>query len=134
MAVLKRVSVLNLSTYLDSVYDQVEGFFVLQDVRRKSTLVTYSRCVEAKLLLNARLQVMVDLAAHLHGFREVTRTGGQDHKLLHGQFVASVGATVDHIERWHRQDDLVVASQLGDVPVTMYVYEFPVNVTKRAES
>ena len=43
------------------------------------------------------------LCAHLQGLCEAGRPDRQDHELLHRQGVARVAASVDDVERWHRQ-------------------------------
>ena len=40
------------------------------------------------------LEVVIYFTAHAHGFRERLGSDWQDHELLHGEFVASVGSTL----------------------------------------
>jgi len=47
-------------------------------------------------------------------------TSGQNHELLHGQLVASMRATVDHIKSRGWQNDVGVTSQISNVPVKKY--------------
>jgi hypothetical protein len=79
-----------------------------------------SRTVESILGLDDIFQVMVHLATHFHRFGETVSASGQDHKLLHGQLVAGVTASVDDVERWHWQDDVLVAGQISEVTVQGY--------------
>ena len=44
-------------------------------------------------------------------------TSWKQHEFLHGQFVASVASTVDDIECWDRQENILVASQVSNVSV-----------------
>lgn len=44
------------------------------------------------------LEVVVDLGPNAHGFPEGAGSHRQDHELLHGQLVSSMGAPVDHVE------------------------------------
>jgi hypothetical protein len=46
--------------------------------------------------------VVVDLSANSHSFLEGAGSHGQNHELLHGQLISSMGASIDHIEglRW----------------------------------
>lgn len=73
-------------------------FFVFQDVGGKATLIPHIGCILAILLLDDILEVVVDLCPDAHGLLEALGPHGQDHELLHGQLVASVGAPIDHIE------------------------------------
>ena len=60
---------------------------------------------------------MVDLRADSHGVSEAGGSSRQEHKLLHGELVAGMRATVDDVERWYWHDDFGVAGQVGDVAV-----------------
>lgn len=71
---------------------------VLKDVGSKATLISYVGGVFAIFALNDTLQVVVDLCAYTHGFPEVLRSHGQDHKLLHGKLVTSMRASINDIE------------------------------------
>lgn len=44
-------------------------------------------------------------------------TCGKDHELLHGQFVSSMAASIDNIECWDWQNDLLVSGKIGYVTV-----------------
>lgn len=46
-------------------------------------------------------QVVINLCSNEHGLLEVCDTTREDHELLYGWLVASVGTTVDDIERWN---------------------------------
>lgn len=99
----------------DGIGDQDESLLVGLNVGGEATLISHSGSIQTELSLDDVLQVMVHLGAHLHGLSEAGGTSGQDHELLHGQFVASMAATVNDIESGHRQDDFLVASQIGNV-------------------
>ena len=73
-------------------------FFVLQDVGGKATLISHVGGILPIFLLDDILQVVVNLCSDAHGLPEVFGPNRKDHKLLHGQLVASVRATVDDIE------------------------------------
>lgn len=73
-------------------------FFVLQNVGGKATLVAHVGGVFAVFLLDDVLQVVVDLSTDTHGLLEVACSNWEDHELLHGQLVASVGASIDDVE------------------------------------
>lgn len=105
----------------DGVADQAQGLLVRLNVGGEATLIAHSGGIQTELGLDNVLQMMVHLGAHLHGLGKAGGTGGQDHELLHGQLVAGVAAAVDHVEGGHGQDDLLVASQIGDVFVQWHV-------------
>lgn len=73
-------------------------FFVLQDVGGKATFISHVGGIFAVFLLDDILQVVVDLSTNAHGLFEVACSNWEDHELLHGQLVASVGTPVDDIE------------------------------------
>jgi hypothetical protein len=50
---------------------------------------------------------MVDLNADLHCLSERLSSSRENHKLLTGETITSVGAAVDHIKRRHRHDEVV---------------------------
>ena len=81
------------------------------------TFVSDVASILSILLLDDGFQMMINLGSHFHGFFEGLRSDRQNHELLHGQLVARVAAAVDDVEGGHRQDDVVVAGQIGDVPV-----------------
>ena len=54
---------------LDGLDDEVEPLLVLEDVGREAALVAHVARVLAVLGLDHRLEVMVDLGAHLHRLR-----------------------------------------------------------------
>ena len=68
------------------------------------------------VILSAAMANVVGALAEGHTCRE-------DHELLHGQFVASVAATVDDVEGRHRQDQIFVASQVSNVPVQWHTLQ-----------
>lgn len=84
------------------VYLSSLTFLVLQDVGCKASLVSYIGGVLAIFLLDDILEVVVDLSTNTHGLLEATSTYRQDHELLHSQFVACMGATIDDIESLKR--------------------------------
>ena len=57
------------------------------------------------------------LSTDLQGLREGGSTDRHNHELLESQLVTSVLTTIDHVERWHRQHKLVIASQVTEVLV-----------------
>ena len=57
----------------------------------------------------------VELRAHPHGLRKASRSGGEEHELLHGQLVASVPTFVDDIEEGNGHDDVLDSSQVSNV-------------------
>lgn len=71
---------------------------VLQDVGCKAALITHIGGVLPILGLDDSLEVVVDLGTNAHGFLEGAGSHRQNHKLLHGQLVSSMGAPIDHIE------------------------------------
>jgi len=73
-------------------------FTILQDVGGESTLVAHVGGVLAVLLLDDPPQGLVELRPHAEGVPEGLGTHGENHELLHGQFVTGMGASVDHIE------------------------------------
>lgn len=73
-------------------------FLVFQDVWCKATFIAHIGGILAIFLLDDIFKIVVDLGSNPHGFFEGARTNGQDHELLHGKFVTSMRATVDHIE------------------------------------
>mmetsp|Transcript_35903 Transcript_35903/g.94395 ORF Transcript_35903/g.94395 Transcript_35903/m.94395 type:complete len:425 (-) Transcript_35903:517-1791(-) len=103
----------------DRLLQQVETLLVLENVGRKAALVANVASVLAILLLDDRLEIVVDLGTHLHRVLERARADRQDHELLHRELVARMAAAVDHVERRHRKVHLVgrVAGELGNVLV-----------------
>lgn len=73
-------------------------FFVLQDVGCKATFVSDVSGVFAVFLLDDVLQVVVDLSTDAHGLFETACSNWENHELLHGQLVASMGTSIDDIE------------------------------------
>lgn len=55
------------------------------------------------------------LRSDLHCLRERRRSCGEDHEFLESQTVPSMLSTVDHVERWHRHNQLVVPRQIREV-------------------
>jgi len=99
----------------DGFRDEKESVLVVEDIRGETTFIPHRGGVQTKLGLDDSFEVVVDLCAHAHGFSEGGGTSGEDHELLHGQLVASVGSTVDDVESRHRQDHVGAASQGGNV-------------------
>lgn len=95
--------------------DQLECLLIFKNVGRKSSLVANTGGIETVLFLDDSLQVVVHFTAHFHGLSEGSGAGGQNHKLLHGQFIASMRATVDDIESGHGQDYVLVAGQVSQM-------------------
>ena len=125
----KEAHLSRVSGLLDGGRAQVERLFVVKNIGRKTTLITDGRRVQTVALLDLTLHIrvnktsglqylemMVHLAAHAHRLLERLGAGGQEHELLHGEFVARVTAAVDHVEGGRRQDDLLGAGEVGDVP------------------
>lgn len=73
-------------------------FTVFQDVGGKASLVTHIGSILAVFLLDDTLEVVIDFSPNAHGITETFSSHRQDHELLHGQLVACMGASVDHIE------------------------------------
>merc|ERR1719409_2462743 len=115
LAVLAELRGCNVHADLDLA--GVASLLVGLDVRGEATLVTNIAGILPVLLLDDSFQVVVDLAADLHGLLEGLSTGGADHELLHGQTVARVRAAVDHVHPGHGKADLAGAGQVGDVLV-----------------
>lgn len=88
-------------------------FLVLQDVGGKSSLITHIGGILAILGLDNAPQVVVDLGPHPHGLFEAASPHRQDHELLHGQLVASMGATIDDIEGLERRQLFTMPSFLS---------------------
>jgi hypothetical protein len=57
-----------------------------------------------------------------NGIIAPTLTCGQDHKLLHGELVASMGTTIDYIKCRNRQNDIGVTSKVSNVPVKATIF------------
>lgn len=73
-------------------------FLVLQDIWSKAPFVAYIGGILTVFALDDVFEIMVDLCPDAHGLFEGVCTDGQDHELLHSQFVSSMRATIDHIE------------------------------------
>jgi len=48
---------------------------------------------------------MIRLGTNLHRFRVTCSSSGKKHKLLEGEAIVGVRATVDDIESWVREDE-----------------------------
>eukprot|EP00045_Choanoeca_perplexa_P018631 m.293218 g.293218 ORF g.293218 m.293218 type:complete len:339 (+) comp19454_c0_seq1:41-1057(+) len=94
---------------------EIQPFFVVLNGRSKASFVSNIASILAVLRLDDLLQMMVRLRTHSHGFCKAGRTGWQDHKLLHSQTVASVGAAVNDIEARHGQHQLLLVSMSSQV-------------------
>ena len=68
------------------------------NVGSKAALIADVAGIDAVLVLDDCLEMVVDLAAHAHGLAEGRRANGKNHKLLHRKTVASMRAAVDHVE------------------------------------
>ena len=88
-------------------------FIVLQDVGCKATLITHIGGVLPILGFDDPLEVVVDLGPNAHGFPEGAGSHRQDHELLHGQLVSSMGAPIDHVEGLRQGES---AQNLGQFP------------------
>lgn len=108
-------------TLLNGLLDELEALLVVLNVRSESTFVTNVDGILAVLGSNDGLEVVVDFDADAHGLREARGANGEDHELLHGKLVASVGAAVDHVKRGDGEDELVgaLAGELGNVPANL---------------
>ena len=95
--------------------NEVEGVRVDENVGSESTLVTDVGGVLAELLLGQSLEVVVGFGTHSHGFGERSGSVGEEHELLHGELVASMGSAVDDVENWNGEGQFlgVVSSELG---------------------
>ena len=109
---------------LDGLNKELKSLPVVLEVGGEATLVTDGGGVQAVLLVDQLLEVVVQLAAHPHRLGEAGGASGQNHELLeemsstgfiqttmlelmtnlHGELVASVAATVDDVEarNWHK--------------------------------
>jgi hypothetical protein len=88
-----------------------------RDVWRETALVADVDRILAVLLLDHGLERLVALRADLHGLTEGGGAHWHEHELLEREVVASVAASVDHIEGWHRKDELGVAGEVSEVLV-----------------
>lgn len=73
-------------------------FTVFQDVGGKASLITHIGSILAVLLLDDTLEVVIDFSPDAHSIAEAFSSYRQDHELLHGQFVACMGTSIDHVE------------------------------------
>ena len=48
---------------------------------------------------------MIRLGTNLHRFRETGSAGGEKHKLLEGETIVGVRATIDDIKSWAWEDE-----------------------------
>ena len=109
---------------LDGLNKKLKSLPVVLEVGGEATLVTDGGGVQAVLLVDQLLEVVVQLAAHPHRLGEAGGAGWENHELLeeisstgfiqtimlelmtnlHGELVASVAATVDDVEarNWHQ--------------------------------
>ena len=110
-----------VASLFDRFNEEVETFLVVLNVRRETTFVTDVARILAVLLLDDGLQVVVDFGAHLHRLLEGGSADRQDHELLHGELVTGVGTTVDDVESRHREHQLAVTGEVGDVLVERHV-------------
>lgn len=94
---------------------------VVENVGSEAALVTDSGGIKTEAGVDDLLEVVVHFGTNLHGLGEGGSTGGQNHELLHGQLVAGMGATVDHIESRSREDDVGVAGQVSNVSVEYFI-------------
>mmetsp|Transcript_39114 Transcript_39114/g.92556 ORF Transcript_39114/g.92556 Transcript_39114/m.92556 type:complete len:501 (+) Transcript_39114:284-1786(+) len=101
----------------DGLHEKVEPLLVLLDVGGEAALVADVARVHAVLLLDHSLQRVVHLNRHADGLLERLGADRADHELLHGEAVAGVGATVDHVHPGDRHDHLLHTSEVGEVLV-----------------
>merc|ERR1719411_833419 len=106
-----------ISGNLDGLNKELKSLPVVLEVGGEATLVTDGGGVQAVLLVDQLLEVVVQLAAHPHRLREAGGAGGENHELLHGELVASMAAAVDDVEarNWHKH--VLHPSEVGDVTV-----------------
>ena len=104
----------SVASGFDGSDNEVEGVRVDENVGSESTLVTDVGGVLAELLLGQRLEVVVRFGTHSHRFGERSGAVGEEHELLHGELVASMGTAVDDVENWNREGEFlgVVSSEL----------------------
>ena len=57
------------------------------------------------------------ITTHSHYFAEGSRSCWQNHELLHGQFVSSVGPSIDDIEGRYWKNNLFVSREIRCVPI-----------------
>mmetsp|Transcript_29550 Transcript_29550/g.94036 ORF Transcript_29550/g.94036 Transcript_29550/m.94036 type:complete len:452 (+) Transcript_29550:172-1527(+) len=101
---------------LDSLHHQLQtGAGIARG--SEPALVADRGGVTAKLLLDDALERVVALAADPHRLLERLGAHRDDEVLLEGEFVASVRASVDHVEARHRHHELGVSRQVGEVAV-----------------
>mmetsp|Transcript_55960 Transcript_55960/g.141697 ORF Transcript_55960/g.141697 Transcript_55960/m.141697 type:complete len:381 (+) Transcript_55960:347-1489(+) len=103
----------------DGIHQHIQGFIVVLHARGKATLIAHIAGVLSIFLLDARLQVVVHLSSHDHRLHKTGRANWQDHKLLAGQAVARMAATIDHVHGRHRHHKVVqrLPTQLRNVLV-----------------
>lgn len=89
---------------LDSLSKEVERLLSTRDIGGKTTFVTDIGGVNTVLLGDDLLQGVVGLGTHLHSFSEAGSTSGEEHELLEGKGVTSVGTTVDDVESRNGKD------------------------------
>ena len=112
---------------LDGLNKELKSLPVVLEVGGEATLVTDGGGVQAVLLVDQLLEVVVQLAAHPHRLGEAAGASGQNHELLeemsstglvqpimlwlsynlHGELVASVAAAVDDVEARNRHQHIL---------------------------
>mmetsp|Transcript_9771 Transcript_9771/g.18949 ORF Transcript_9771/g.18949 Transcript_9771/m.18949 type:complete len:448 (+) Transcript_9771:1411-2754(+) len=95
-----------VTSCLDGFRQQFQSLIVLLDVRGEPSLVSHVGRVCAVLLLDHRLQTLVDLCDQTDALRETRGACGEDHELLHCQLVACMRPSVDDVAHRHRQHQL----------------------------
>lgn len=70
-----------------------------------------------KTLLLLTPLIHLNQSFDVYGMRQYVGTCGKDHELLHGQFVSRVATSIDNIQCWDWQNDLLVSGKIGYVTV-----------------
>lgn len=81
------VDLAGVACLVDGYLDKLEAVLVVEDVGGETALIPDSGGVQSKFVLDDLLQVVVHLAAHLHGLSEGTRARRQDHEFLKGELL-----------------------------------------------
>lgn len=93
------LDLISVSRLGNGLHQQIQTLLRGADVWRKAAFIADIAGVQTILVLDHAAKMVVHLSTHPHGLREALRSNGQNHKLLHGELVASMRASIDDIER-----------------------------------